>query len=309
MKSALLRLLLLLSLCVNIESLRGPQYRKVQRKRLKQWVKKKGVRPAEMVAIGESILLASCCTHKTPTLIITASNILIFLLWQASFLNTMLWKWMRKNFILSQNQSRRKKYAHTWLSSCFSHVSYGHCSATSYLYYHLHCTWKKAWKPRWFVFFYITSCYLSGLFDEFIQPFDYSGNERSYQEGVSSLGASGTIMAVITFSLLEYPNLMISNPIPGLNHKHIGGLKAALAIISADALRITSSYQPIVHGAHIGGALFGILAYMVKHRLLRHARNTWKPFLMIVVVEIILRDLEINTFSKKRKLNEGRHCR
>jgi membrane associated rhomboid family serine protease len=173
-------------------------------------------RALEFVGTSEAIArLSAGGLQVAPSEVVTVCNIVVFLLWQIAQ-DFGFMRWMDRNFVLSYNDRQRRLRPYTMLSSAFSHYGTEHIVGN--------LTALRAYGPteaqilgwRGFAYFYVAAVYVSDYFDlwvfwplcnkvESLWGPPRKRRWRKIDEPGGSLGASGAIMSVLTFSCLGFP--------------------------------------------------------------------------------------------------------
>jgi membrane associated rhomboid family serine protease len=199
-------------------------------------------------------------SRSTPAVsVILGINIVVFLAWQASAYSIVLRQFMVENFLVSTTHLKHGLFW-TLLTSAFSHAELWHLAINMIVLWSFGTLLERLWGTRVFVAFYLvaaviasaTHCAVSSLY--------------LHNDDISALGASGAISGLLIVFALYFPHqkilLFFAIPIPALF--------AALAFIGLDVWGLVAQGHggglPIGHGAHLGGALAGVLMYFAYLR-------------------------------------------
>lgn len=161
---------------------------------------------------------------------------------------------MPENFLISWD-SLREGRPWTLVTAAFSHTHFWHIFFNMYVLLSFGPIVEESIGTQKFVLFYMTAAIISSLAHALVSAFLLN------EPGIPALGASGAIAGLVLVFAFMFPReriyLMGLIPIPAL----WGGL----AFIGLDAWGLVAQTRggglPIGHGAHIGGALTGILFY------------------------------------------------
>lgn len=201
-------------------------------------------------------------------------NILIFLLWLAAALgfsnSTFNEQFMEQNFLVSWNGLVEGRYW-TLLTSTFSHTLFLHIFLNMFVLQSFGPVVQSVLGLRRFATFYITAAIISSFSHAAVSAFVVG------KPGLPALGASGAVSGVILLFSLMFPTQKILMfgfiPVPAV----IGGL----IFIGLDLWGLWAQAEgggfPIGHGAHLGGALTGILYFLVLLRQVRRLRKLEEP--------------------------------
>ena len=190
-----------------------------------------------------------------------AINVAVFLAWLASGSNPALRRFMVLNFLVSPEHILHGRIW-TLLTSVFSHLELWHLVFNMVVLVSFGQVLEWLLGTRRFVLFYlaagvfasISHCLTSALI--------------LHDPRIMALGASGALSAVLMVFALRFPRekILIFGIVP------IPAMVGALAFVGLDLWGLTAQAHggglPIGHGAHLGGALFGLLAWLVW---IRHA--------------------------------------
>jgi membrane associated rhomboid family serine protease len=199
--------------------------------------------------------------HKpVAVLTIIKVNAIVFLMW---FLTPQL---MMEHFLVSWN-SLTHGYFWTLITSVFSHNMLFHIFLNMYAFFGFGAVLENVLGTKKFMRFYLTA----GVFASFAHSF------VSYvlldQPELRALGASGAVSATIMLFSIMFPQekILLLGIIP------LPAMAAALMFVGIDVWGLIAQTQggslPIGHGAHLGGALFGVAYYhLVIKRTFRTPR-------------------------------------
>jgi membrane associated rhomboid family serine protease len=187
-------------------------------------------------------------------------NVMIFLSWFYSFGNKVHLRWMMDHFLVSWQALMEGRY---WvlITSAFSHNALFHLLINmfvlrgfGFVLHRLLGTWA-------FINFYLLAA-VSGSFAHALVSVLLIKDPS-----LPALGASGAIAGIILLFSLLFPKekLLLLGLIP------IPARWAAILIIVLDLWGLTAQSKggglPIGHGAHLGGALMGIVWFIfVRHK-------------------------------------------
>lgn len=185
--------------------------------------------------------------------IITWLNIAVFAAWFFSFGQGFM-PWMMENFTVSWNGLIEGRYW-TLITSAFSHHSFFHLLLNMYVLRGFGQALKSVLGRPNFISFYLLAG-ISGSFMHAVLSATLIGTPE-----VPALGASGAIAGIILFYSLSFPQerLLLLGIIP------VKARWAALLIVGLDIWGLSAQTKggglPIGHGAHLGGALIGVIYY------------------------------------------------
>jgi len=200
--------------------------------------------------------------YKKPLAVqtIIALNVFVFILWKVLGANDN--GFMVKNFLVSWDSLKEGRYW-TLLGAAFSHYMLLHIFINMFVLKGFGAVIEIVLGMKRFVIFYL----VAGIFSSFAHA-AVSAYILSQPE-VPALGASGAISGVILLFSLMFPKekILILGIIPA------PALIGALIFVGLDVWGLVSQARgtailPIGHGAHLGGALVGVLYYYfyVKRR-------------------------------------------
>jgi len=182
-------------------------------------------------------------------------NIAIFILWMiAIFINP---NFMMNNFLVSWEAVMEGR-VWTLLTSVFSHNMFFHIFINMYAFFGFGVVVENMLGPKRFLSFYLWAGIMASLSHCLVSAF-LIGNSS-----LAALGASGAVSGVILLFSLMFPQerILLLGIIP------IPAFAASIFIVGLDLWGLFEQTQgstlPIGHGAHLGGALYGAIYYLVK---------------------------------------------
>ena len=186
---------------------------------------------------------------RTVLHVLIAFNALVFVLWLLSGGSPRLEAFMVDNFLFSRAHLAE---GHFWtvLTAAFSHSELWHLALNMMVLYSFGDVLISRWGPRPFVLFYLAAAVVSSLADAVVGWLIARDNP--------ALGASGAVSAVLAAFAFFYPRhrLLVFGIVP---------LPAWLAVSCFVGLDLWGVFAqkaggglPIGHGAHLGGAAFGL---------------------------------------------------
>jgi membrane associated rhomboid family serine protease len=245
-------------------------------------------RVLECAAAAETMTFLSKRFGKDPTDVLSVINGIIYFVWQYTINeeDNKLLTWMIRHFCMPHDKEILQQRPHTIMLSAFSHMTASHITGNLSMLKLVGPTVTEALGPRQFSYFYMASIYASNVFVLWVHEplqrwmkttFQVAGKQRPFLRILSprstySLGASGAISALFTFSCLHLPKKSFN----------LGSEDDAVAVPAAvagwayfllDLLQavISPRDSTIGHGAHLGGYVFGAVVYFV-HRFVRKRR-------------------------------------
>lgn len=190
-----------------------------------------------------------------PTVVFTIIklNILVFILWILSI--TINPRFMVKNFLVSWSGLMEGRIW-TLVTSVFSHNMFFHIFLNMYAFFGFGTVLENALGARRFLRFYV----VAGM----IASFSHAGVCAFLlgEPQLPALGASGAISGVVLLFSLMFPQerILLLGFIP------IPALAASFLIMGVDiwglVAQIRGGSLPIGHGAHLGGAFYGLFYYL-----------------------------------------------
>ncbi len=192
-------------------------------------------------------------------------NTIVFIMWTFSDETGISPILMMKNFLVSWSSLTEGRYW-TLISSAFSHNMFWHFLLNMFVLNSFGPIVEEILGFRRFITFYFVAAIISSLSHAFVSAW-LIGNPD-----IPALGASGAISGVILIFSLAFPKekilLMGLVPVPAFF--------GAILFIGLDVWGLYAQAGggglPIGHGAHLGGAITGILYYLL---FLKGSRNRW----------------------------------
>ena len=182
-------------------------------------------------------------------------NILVFLGWFLAMSNQYYLGWMIENFLVSWDALLKGR---PWvlLTSVFSHNSFFHLFINMYVLLGFGTVLNRMMGAATFLNFYLIAG-IAGSFMHALVSLIFLDTPE-----LPALGASGAIAGIILLFSLTFPKerLLFLGIIP------IRAGWAALMVIGIDVWGLIEQTKggglPIGHGAHLGGALMGIVWFL-----------------------------------------------
>jgi membrane associated rhomboid family serine protease len=176
-------------------------------------------------------------------------NILVFLLW------FLIPEFMFENFLVSWTGVTSGK---VWqlLTSVFSHNMFFHIFINMYAFMGFGMVLESVLGKRRFLTFYLTAGIVASLAHCIVSYVLMNDPD------LPALGASGAVSGVVMLFSLMFPKekILLLGIIP------LPSMFAALVIVGLDVWGLVAQTQggtlPIGHGAHLGGALCGVIYYL-----------------------------------------------
>ena len=190
--------------------------------------------------------------------VVVVINVLVFFAWQASRWSQDLEGFMVTNFLVSWVHLEHG-YVWTLLTAAFSHSELWHIAINMVVLWSFGSVLERLLGWRVFLAFYLTS----GLVASVAHCVVSWGMGRAE---VPALGASGAVSALLLVYALLFPKarLLVFGIIP------VPALAGALFFVGLDLWGLVAQGQggglPIGHGAHLGGALCGLVFWLVALR-------------------------------------------
>lgn len=177
-------------------------------------------------------------------------NVLVFLAWHTPGAED----FMAQNFLISWQGLSEGRYW-TLITSVFSHNMFWHILINMYVLNSFGPIVMMSIGPREFLKFYFGAGIFSSFCHAAVSAFILG------QPGLPALGASGAIAGLILLFALLYPRekllLMAVIPMPAI--------WGAIAFVALDVWGLVAQAGggglPIGHGAHLGGAVAGLVYY------------------------------------------------
>lgn len=157
----------------------------------------------------------------------------------------------------------------TLITSVFSHNMFFHIFINMYAFYGFGMVLESVMGKKRFLCFYLTSGLIASLAHCMVS-YGLMGSPE-----LPALGASGAVSATIMLFSLMFPHekILLLGFIP------MPAMTAAFLFVGLDVWGLISQTQggdlPIGHGAHLGGALAGVVYYFLFYR--RISFKTRKP--------------------------------
>jgi len=197
---------------------------------------------------------------KNNLLILTliALNVIVFFLWSSARTEAQI-EFMQNNFAVSWQALMAGRW---WvlITAVFSHSLLLHLFFNMMVLNSFGPIIVDVLGARFFVIFYLIAGVVSSFSHAAVTAFFL------HQPNLPAVGASGALAGILLLFCLLYPRekilLMAVIPLPAL--------WAALAFVGLDLWGLVAQSRggglPIGHGAHLGGSLCGLLAYLyVRH--------------------------------------------
>lgn len=199
-------------------------------------------------------------TRPVVVLSIIKLNIIVFFLWIFLGPQNII---MTKTFLTSWNSILEGR-PWTLLTSVFSHFMFFHLFINMFVFFGFGAMLENTLGKNRFIIFYILAGIFGSLGHSLVSFLILD------QPGLSALGASGAISGVVMLFSLMFPEekILLLGLIP------MPAMMGAIIFVSLDIWGLVAQSQggtlPIGHGAHLGGAFFGILYYLVAIKRHRH---------------------------------------
>lgn len=190
-------------------------------------------------------------------------NIIVFGLW--SIADGELFEFMVSNFLVSTMHLEFGKYW-TLITSVFSHNLFFHLLINMFAFYGFGMALEAILGPKRFLLFYLCAGILGSVGHCFVSSYFLE------DPTIPALGASGAVSGVILLFSLMFPRekILILGILP------IPAIFGALLFVAFDIWGVIDQTRggtlPIGHGAHLGGALFGLLYYFL------YVKRKMRPF-------------------------------
>jgi membrane associated rhomboid family serine protease len=192
-------------------------------------------------------------TRPTVVFTIIKLNVLVFILWILSI--TINPSFMVKNFLVSWSGLMEGRIW-TLVTSVFSHNMFFHIFLNMYAFFGFGTVVENSLGARRFLKFYLTAGIIASLSHCFVSAFILN------EPRLPALGASGAVSGVILLFSLMFPQerILLLGLIP------IPAFSASVLIIGLDVWGLIAQARggslPIGHGAHLGGAFYGLFYYL-----------------------------------------------
>lgn len=195
--------------------------------------------------------------NRRPVLVplIIFINTLVLFLWMSTGSTEGPSSTMVSNFLVSWNGLLEGRWW-TLLTSVFSHNMFLHFFLNMFVLNSFGSLLEIVMGRRFFILFYIGAGIISSLAHALVSAFILG------EPSLPALGASGAISGLILIFSLMFPKerILIFGIIP------VPAMWGALLFIGLDLWGLFEQSQgsglPIGHGAHLGGAVTGILTYI-----------------------------------------------
>jgi membrane associated rhomboid family serine protease len=194
----------------------------------------------------------------TVVLAIIKLNIIVFILWWiAPMMNLELF--MENNFLVSWDGLMQGR-VWTLLASEFSHNMFFHIFINMYAFIGFGTVLENVMGAKKFLKFYLLAAITASLCHALVSAF------LIHEPSLPALGASGAISGVILLFSLMFPQekILLLGLIP------IPAIFASALIVGLDIWGLFEQTRggtlPIGHGAHLGGAFFGLMYYLIVVR-------------------------------------------
>lgn len=166
---------------------------------------------------------------------------------------------MAKNFLVSWDSLNQGR-VWTLITSVFSHTMFFHIFLNMYAFFGFGTVLENVMGAKSFLRFYLIAGIIASLSHAAVSAFLM--NDPS----LPALGASGAVSGVILLFSLMFPQekilLMGFLPIPAIF--------ASALIIGLDVWGLIEQTRggtlPIGHGAHLGGAFYGLIYYVFRFK-------------------------------------------
>ncbi|GMT32570.1 hypothetical protein PFISCL1PPCAC_23867, partial [Pristionchus fissidentatus] len=194
-----------------------------------------------------------------------ATNSLVFLLWRAKALQPTMWRYF-------SNSYASKSLLSPMILSAFSHSSFIHLGLNMYvLWTFAHLSVDKFFGPDQFGAFYLTAAAVSS--------FASLAHKAVVRSPIRALGASGAIMAVLTYTCSKIPDARLK--IVFLPVFDFSAQSAVIGLVLFDLAGLIFKFRMFDHAAHLGGALFGIAYAYWGERFFwgcwrKHVQKKWQ---------------------------------
>ncbi|MCO4754271.1 MAG: rhomboid family intramembrane serine protease [Bacteriovoracaceae bacterium] len=181
-------------------------------------------------------------------------NVGVFLAWQYSFFQGGL-QFMAENFLVSW-QALEQGRIWTALTSVFSHNAFFHIFINMFVLNSFGVIVIQVTKTKPFLIFYLIAGLAGSLIHSFTSAFLLD------EPALNALGASGAIAGIILLFALMFPQkkILLLGIIP------IRAIWGALMFVGIDLWGLVAQTKggglPIGHGAHLGGALIGVIYFI-----------------------------------------------
>lgn len=204
-------------------------------------------------------LISAESEYPIITRIIIFLNLIVFLMWTFPSLLGTPYAFLAQNFTISWDILESGRYWNL-VTSAFSHIQPWHFLLNMFVLLGFGKVMEFIIGPVQFILFYLIAAIVGSFSHAFVSAFLLG------EPGLPAVGASGAIAGVLLLFALMYPKRKILFfaiiPIPAL--------WGALLFMGLDVWGLVEQSQgggfPIGHGAHLGGALTGIIYYFIYIR-------------------------------------------
>jgi membrane associated rhomboid family serine protease len=178
-------------------------------------------------------------------------NVGVYLLWYTGYYGD---AFMADNFLVSWNSVQEGRWW-TLLTTVFSHNMFWHLLINMFVLRSFGTLVESMLGPLRFVIFYLGAGLFGSVCHIVVSKFVL------YDPTIAALGASGAVAGLIWLFALIFPRekLLLFAIIP------MPAIVGALAFVGLDIWGLYAQAKggglPIGHGAHLGGALFGVVFY------------------------------------------------
>ena len=185
---------------------------------------------------------------------IVAINVVVFVFWNFPILPNLSSEFMARHFLVSWTALIEQRYD-TLIGSVFSHNQFLHLFLNMFVLLNFGRIVEMILGWRRFLKFYLLAGIISSLCHALVSAYIL------HEPSLPALGASGAISGIVILFAFLFPKEKIY--IMGL----IGlpAIWGAIAFIALDIWGLVAQAEggglPIGHGAHLGGAVTGILYY------------------------------------------------
>lgn len=194
--------------------------------------------------------------RKSPLIIILIINILVYLAW--TFASTEAeFHFMVKNFLVSMT-GIVQGYPWTIITSVFSHATFFHLLFNMMALSSFSFVMIELLGPLKFTTFYLVAGIAGSIAHVLTSTF------LMHDPSMNALGASGAVSGIVLLFSLLFPQqkLLIMGIIP------VRAIWGAILLVSLDVWGLITQTRGtnglgIGHGAHLGGAIIGILYFFI----------------------------------------------
>lgn len=192
-------------------------------------------------------------------------NIVVFFLWYIVGLT--MPSLMVDNFLVSWSALENGRFW-TLLTSAFSHNMLFHIFINMYVFFGFGLALERVMGSKKFLYFYLLAAVAGSLGHSVVSAFYLGAPE------LPALGASGAVSAVLVLFALLFPKetIFLFGLIP------VPAMFGSMLFVGIDLWGLVQQSQGgglmIGHGAHLGGAFFGLCYYLfyVRHHQFHGAR-------------------------------------